>query len=142
MKNIFFIVSFLLIFSCNNPSHFSKSETPNILLINVDDLGWKESGLDRVISMCYKTLNLISFFTTGEKETRAWTVEAGSTGPQAAGKIHTDFEKAYIRGEVIAYSDFVELGGESQARDAGKLRVEGKEYIVQDGDVCHFRVGV
>ncbi|MBT4856585.1 redox-regulated ATPase YchF [Candidatus Uhrbacteria bacterium] len=108
----------------------------------LDDLGWKESGLDRVISMCYKTLNLISFFTTGEKETRAWTVEAGSTGPQAAGKIHTDFEKAYIRGEVIAYSDFVELGGESQARDAGKLRVEGKEYIVQDGDVCHFRVGV
>lgn len=108
----------------------------------LDDLGWEQSGLDRVIKKCYETLNLISFFTTGEKETRAWTVEQGSTAPQAAGKIHTDFEKAFIRAEVIAYEDFVALGGESGARDAGKLRVEGKEYTVKDGDVCHFRVGV
>ncbi len=108
----------------------------------LDDLGWEQSGLDRVIKKCYETLNLISFFTTGEKETRAWTVERGSAAPQAAGKIHTDFEKAFIRAEVISYDDFVKLGGESGARDAGKLRVEGKEYVVQDGDVCHFRVSV
>lgn len=116
-----------------------ESEDARVFL---DDLGWEESGLDRIIRMCYKTLNLISFFTTSEKETRAWTVEKGAAAPQAAGKIHTDFEKAFIRAEVITYDDFVKFGGESGARDVGKLRVEGKDYIVQDGDVCHFRVGV
>lgn len=105
----------------------------------LEDLGFVESGLDKVINKCYELLELITFFTSGEMETRAWTVEKGSTAPQAAGKIHTDFEKGFIRAETISYKDFVELNGESGARDAGKLRVEGKDYIVEDGDVMHFR---
>ena len=103
-------------------------------------LGMKESGLDRVISKCYELLDLITFITTGEKETRAWTVRRGAKAPEAAGVIHTDFVKNFIRAEVISYEDFVALGGESGARDKGKLRIEGKEYVMRDGDVCHFRV--
>lgn len=106
------------------------------------ELGLPESGLDRVIKKCYQLLELITFLTTGEDETRAWTIKKGTKGPQAAGVIHTDFEKAYIRAEVIAYDDFVSLGGESGARDKGKLRAEGKDYVMQDGDVVNFRVGV
>ncbi len=105
------------------------------------EMGLVQSGLDRLITQCYRMLHLITFFTSGEKETRAWTVTKGSTAPQAAGKIHTDFEKAFIRAEVIDWKDFVKLG-EAGAREAGKLKIEGKEYVVQDGDVCHFRVGV
>ncbi|MBI4435655.1 redox-regulated ATPase YchF [Candidatus Uhrbacteria bacterium] len=104
------------------------------------ELGLKQSGLDRLIASCYELLNLITFLTTGEKETRAWTITRGTKAPQAAGVIHTDFEKGFIRAEVISYADFVACGGESGARDQGKLRVEGKEYVMQDGDVCHFRV--
>ena len=104
------------------------------------ELGLKQSGLDRLIASCYKLLNLITFLTTGEKETRAWTITRGTKAPQAAGVIHTDFEKGFIRAEVISYADFVACGGEAGARDQGKLRVEGKEYVMQDGDVCHFRV--
>lgn len=104
------------------------------------DLGMKESGLDRVIRECYKLLNLITYFTTGDVETRAWTIDRGMKAPQAAAVIHTDFEKNFIRAEVISYTDFVALGGESGARDNGKLRIEGKEYVMQDGDICHFRV--
>ena len=106
------------------------------------DLGMTQSGLDRVITKCYDLLNLITFITTGEMETRAWTIERGTKAPQAAGKIHTDFEKNFIRAEVIAYDDFVKFNGESGARDNGKLRIEGKEYVMHDGDVCHFRVNV
>jgi ribosome-binding ATPase len=106
----------------------------------LEELGLKQSGLDRLIAKCYDLLNLITFLTTGEKETRAWTIERGAKAPQAAGKIHTDFEKGFIRAEVISYEDFVASGGESGAREAGKLRVEGKEYVMHDGDVCHFRV--
>ncbi|KKW30620.1 MAG: GTP-binding protein YchF [Candidatus Uhrbacteria bacterium GW2011_GWD2_52_7] len=106
------------------------------------DLGMTQSGLDRVITKCYDLLNLITFITTGEMETRAWTIERGTKAPQAAGKIHTDFEKNFIRAEVIAYEDFVKFNGESGARDNGKLRIEGKEYVMHDGDVCHFRVNV
>lgn len=105
------------------------------------ELGIEQSGLDWLITECYEMLNLITFFTSGEKESRAWTVTKGSTAPQAAGKIHTDFEKAFIRAEVIDWKDFVEFG-EAGAREAGKLRIEGKNYMMQDGDVCHFRVGV
>lgn len=105
----------------------------------LDALGLKESGLDRMIRTCYSLLHLVTYFTSGPMETRAWTIPVGTKGPQAAGVIHTDFEKGYIRAEVIAWKDFVELG-ESGARDAGKLRIEGKEYEVKDGDVCHFRV--
>lgn len=104
------------------------------------ELGLKQSGLDRLIAKCYELLNLITFLTTGEKETRAWTIERGTKAPQAAGVIHTDFEKGFIRAEVISYHDFVAFGGEVGARDNGKLRVEGKNYVMQDGDVCHFRV--
>lgn len=103
-------------------------------------LGMDMSGLDQVITRCYELLELITFLTTGEKETRAWTVRKGAKAPEAAGVIHTDFVKNFIRAEVIAYDDFVAYGGESGARDVGKLRIEGKEYVMRDGDVCHFRV--
>ncbi|MBP9828151.1 redox-regulated ATPase YchF [Patescibacteria group bacterium] len=103
-------------------------------------LGMNESGLDKVIKKCYELLNLVTYFTTGEKESRAWTIERGMKAPQAAAVIHTDFEKNFIRAEVVSYNDFVAFDGESGARDNGKLRIEGKEYIVQDGDVCHFRI--
>jgi GTP-binding protein YchF len=105
------------------------------------ELGLEQSGLDRLITKCYELLNLITFFTSGEKESRAWTITRGTKAPQAAGTIHTDFEKAFIRAEVIFWKDFVDLG-EAGAREAGKLRVEGKDYVMQDGDTCHFRVGV
>ncbi len=103
-------------------------------------LGVEKSGLNRLISKCYELLHLITYLTTGPKETRAWTVPQGAKAPQAAGVIHTDFEKGFIRAEVILYEDFVASGGESGARDAGKQRIEGKEYVMQDGDVCHFRI--
>lgn len=105
----------------------------------MEELGMKESGLDRVIRTAYKTLGLITYFTSGEKETRAWTIKDGMKAPQAAGVIHTDFEKGFIRSETIAYNDYVACNGESGARDTGKLRIEGKEYVMKDGDVCHFR---
>lgn len=105
----------------------------------LSELGLTESGLDRVIRKCYESLKLITYFTSGEKETRAWTIPVGTKAPQAAGVIHTDFEKNFIRAEVINWKDFVELG-ESGAKTQGKLRVEGKEYVMQDGDTCHFRV--
>lgn len=105
------------------------------------ELGMKESGLDSVIRECYKLLELITYLTTGEQETRAWTITKGMKAPQAAGVIHTDFEKNFIRAEVISYDDYVKFGGESGARDNGKLRIEGKDYVMQDGDVCHFRIG-
>ncbi|GAB1258911.1 redox-regulated ATPase YchF [Aurantivibrio plasticivorans] len=106
------------------------------------ELGMEEAGLDRVIRAGYELLGLHTYFTAGVKEVRAWTIPVGATAPQAAGKIHTDFEKGFIRAEVIAYSDFIEHNGEAGAKDAGKWRLEGKEYIVQDGDVIHFRFNV
>jgi hypothetical protein len=103
------------------------------------ELGLAEPGLNRLIYEGYKLLGLITYFTAGPKEARAWTVTQGTRAPQAAGVIHTDFEKGFIRAETIAYDDYVALGGEAGARDAGKLRLEGKEYVVRDGDVLHFR---
>ncbi|PJA47481.1 redox-regulated ATPase YchF [Candidatus Uhrbacteria bacterium CG_4_9_14_3_um_filter_36_7] len=102
-------------------------------------LGISCSGLDRLITKCYELLNLMTFLTSGEKETRAWTVPKGTKAPQAAGVIHTDFEKGFIRVEIIHWEDFVALG-ESGAKEAGKMRIEGKDYVMQDGDVCYFRV--
>jgi ribosome-binding ATPase len=102
-------------------------------------VGLKETGLDRLIRAGYALLHLVTFFTAGPKETRAWTVGRGARAPQAAGVIHTDFERGFIRSETIAYEDYVTLGGEAGARDAGKLRLEGKDYVVADGDVLHFR---
>jgi ribosome-binding ATPase len=106
------------------------------------DMGMTEPGLDRLIHATYDLLGLQTYFTAGEKEVRAWTVRKGSTAPQAAGVIHTDFEKGFIRAEVIAYDEYVRLGGEAKAKESGKMRLEGKEYIVQDGDVMHFRFNV
>ena len=108
----------------------------------LDDMGLQEPGLDRVIRAGYKLLQLLTYFTAGPKEVRAWTVRANSTAPQAAGVIHTDFERGFIRAETIAYNDFVEFNGEQGAKEHGKLRLEGKDYIVQDGDVLHFRFNV
>ena len=108
----------------------------------MQDMGLEEPGLNRVIRAGYDLLNLKTYFTAGVKEVRAWTFPEGSTAPQAAGKIHTDFEKGFIRAEVVGYSDFVEFNGEQGAKDAGKWRLEGKEYIVKDGDVIHFRFNV
>jgi ribosome-binding ATPase len=106
------------------------------------DMGMSEPGLDRVIHAGYALLGLQTYFTAGPKEVRAWTVRRGSTAPQAAGVIHTDFEKGFIRAEVIAYNDYVACKGEQGAKETGKMRLEGKEYIVQDGDVMHFRFNV
>jgi len=103
------------------------------------DLGLKETGLDRLIRAGYDLLHLVTYFTAGPKEARAWTITKGTRGPQAAGVIHTDFERGFIRAETISYDDYVRYGGEAGARDAGRLRLEGKEYVVADGDVMHFR---
>jgi GTP-binding protein YchF len=108
----------------------------------LDELGLEEPGLDRVIRGAYRLLGLQTFFTAGPKEVRAWTVRAGSTAPQAAGVIHTDFERGFIRAEVITFDDYIAGRGEAGARDAGKMRLEGKEYIVREGDVMHFRFNV
>ncbi|MDM3871526.1 redox-regulated ATPase YchF [Porticoccus sp. W117] len=108
----------------------------------LQDLGMEEPGLNRVIRAGYELLGLHTYFTAGPKEVRAWTVPVGATAPQAAGKIHTDFEKGFIRAEVVAYDDFVANNGEAGAKEAGKWRLEGKDYIVNDGDVVHFRFNV
>ena len=108
----------------------------------LSELGLRESGLEQVIHAGYELLNLLTFFTVGEKEVRAWTVKSHSTALQAAGRIHTDFEKGFIRAEVTAFDDFVSLGGEQAAKEAGKLRLEGKNYIVKEGDVMRFRFNV
>ena len=102
----------------------------------------EEPGLDRVIRGAYTLLGLDTYFTAGEKEVRAWTIPIGATAPQSAGVIHTDFEKGFIRAEVIAFNDYVALKGEQGAKEAGKMRLEGKEYVVKDGDVMHFRFNV
>ena len=110
-------------------------EQPDYLEMN----GLEESGLDRLIKAGYDLLQLITYFTAGPKETRAWTVSIGTKAPQAAGEIHTDFERGFIRAQTIAYDDYVSLGGENAAKDAGKARDEGKEYVVKDGDVMLFK---
>jgi len=102
------------------------------------DLGLSQSGLDKLITASYRLLNLITFLTSGPEESRAWTVENGSTASQAAGKIHTDFEQGFIRAEVIKYEDFVKYNGELGVKEAGKMNLEGKDYVMQDGDICHF----
>jgi ribosome-binding ATPase len=108
----------------------------------LDDLGLNESGVERLIKHAYHLLNLITYFTAGPKEVRAWTIHTGFTAPQAAGVIHSDFEKGFIRAEVISYNDFISLGSEKACREIGKLRIEGKDYIVKDGDIMHFLFNV
>ena len=108
----------------------------------VTDLGLEEPGVNRVILASYKLLNLITYFTAGEKEVRAWTVRRGAKGPEAAGVIHTDFEKGFIRAQVIKYEDFLKYGSEAKVKEAGKMGIEGKEYVVADGDIMHFLFNV
>jgi len=108
----------------------------------LNELGLEEPGVNRLIRSAYKLLNLDTYFTAGDKEVRAWTIRKGITAPEAAGVIHTDFEKGFIRAEVIKYSDFVQYGSEIAVKDAGKFRIEGKDYIVEDGDIMHFRFNV
>ncbi|PQJ78456.1 redox-regulated ATPase YchF [Polaribacter porphyrae] len=108
----------------------------------LEDIGLEEAGVSRLIRSAYKLLNLQTYFTAGVKEVRAWTIPIGSTAPQAAGVIHTDFEKGFIRAETISYEDYVTYGSEAKVKEAGKMRVEGKDYIVKDGDVMHFRFNV
>lgn len=108
----------------------------------LEDIGLQEAGVARLIRAAYKLLNLQTYFTAGVKEVRAWTIPIGATAPQAAGVIHSDFEKGFIRAETIAYEDFVKFGSEAKVKEAGKMRVEGKEYIVKDGDIMHFRFNV
>jgi GTP-binding protein YchF len=105
----------------------------------LEAVGLKETGLDRLVRAGYALLHLVTYFTAGPKETRAWTITQGTKGPQAAGVIHTDFERGFIRAETIGYEDYIATGGEAGARDAGKMRLEGKDYVVADGDVMHFR---
>jgi GTP-binding protein YchF len=106
------------------------------------EIGMEEPGLNRVIRAAYTLLNLYTYFTAGVKEVRAWTIHKGATAPQSAGVIHTDFERGFIRAEVIAFDDFVKFRGEQGAKDAGKWRLEGKEYVMHDADVVHFRFNV
>ena len=108
----------------------------------LSELGLGQSGLDRLITACYSLLGLISFLTSGSDECRAWTITRGTKAPQAAGKIHTDFERGFIRAEVVAYDDLVELGSMTACRDKGLVRSEGKEYVMKDGDIVLFRFNV
>ena len=107
-----------------------------------ESYGITESGLNRLVKKCYKLLHLVSYLTAGEKETRAWTITQGTKAPQAAGKIHSDFEKGFIRAEIVPYEVMLELGGYNQAKEHGKVRSEGKEYVIKDGDVVLFRFNV
>ncbi len=132
----------VILISAGIEADIAELDTKEERMEFVEEMGLKEPGVNRVIRSCYAILNLITYFTAGEKEVRAWTVLMGSTAPQAAGVIHTDFEKGFIRAEVIPYEDYVSYGSESACKDAGKLNIEGKEYIVQDGDVMHFRFNV
>ena len=132
----------IVIVSAAIESQIAEFESEEEKLELLKDLGLTETTLRKVINAGYSILNLITYFTCGPKETRAWTIEKLTTAPKAAGKIHTDFEKGFIRAETVAYHDYIELGGETASRDAGKLRQEGKDYIVKDGDVLHFLFNV
>jgi hypothetical protein len=107
----------------------------------VRELGLDESGLNKLVKASYRLLDLITYFTAGPMETKAWTIRRGTKAPQAAGVIHTDFEKGFIRAEVVSWRDYIDCGGEAAAREKGLLRTEGKDYVVKDGDICHFLFG-
>lgn len=128
----------VLIISSKIEMEIAQIVDPNERKMFLDELGLNESGLDQVIKTGYETLGLQTFYTVGPKEAHAWTITRGMTAPQAAGKIHTDFEKGFIRAEIISPSDWLELGGELAVREAGKMRTVGRDYIMQDGDICHF----
>lgn len=132
----------ILLVSAGIEADIAELETKEERMEFVTEMGLEEPGVNRLILASYRLLELITYFTAGEKEVRAWTVKVGSKAPQAAGVIHTDFEKGFIRAEVIKYADYVTLGSESAVKDAGKLKIEGKEYVVVDGDIMHFRFNV
>lgn len=131
-----------LILSVQIESEIAQLETDEEKKDFLKEMGIEESGLTRLIKEAYSLLNLITFFTAGEKEVHSWTIEKGSTAPQAAGTIHTDFEKGFIRAEIMKYDDLISLGSEQAVKEKGLLKVEGKEYIVQDGDIVYFRFNV
>ena len=132
----------ILIVAAQTESEIAEFETYEERQMFLEEIGLKESGVSRLIRSAFHLLNLETYFTAGPLEVRAWTYHKGSKAPQCAGVIHTDFEKGFIRAEVIKYDDYVALGGESQCREAGKIGIEGKEYVVQDGDIMHFRFNV
>jgi GTP-binding protein YchF len=132
----------VLLVSAGIEADIAELETKEERMEFVEEMGLTEPGVNRVISASYKLLNLITYFTAGEKEVRAWTIQDGWKAPQAAGVIHTDFEKGFIRAEVIKYDDYIALGSEAAVKEAGKMGVEGKEYVVNDGDIMHFRFNV
>ena len=132
----------ILVVAAKTESEIAELETYEDRQEFLSEIGLKESGVNRLIKSAYNLLNLKTYFTVGEKEVRAWTFEDGWKAPQCAGVIHTDFEKGFIRAEVIKYDDFVALGSENACKEAGKMSVEGKEYVVKDGDIMHFRFNV
>jgi ribosome-binding ATPase YchF (GTP1/OBG family) len=132
----------LIIMSNSIEAQISEMEDPDDKALFMEEYGMKEPALHRLIRTSYKLLKLQTYFTAGVKEVRAWTIEAGWKAPQAASVIHTDFEKGFIKAEVIGYDDFIKYGSEAACRDNGRLRIEGKEYLVKDGDVMHFRFNV
>ena len=132
----------VLLISAAIEAEIATLEDPEERMMFLEEMGLKEPGVNKLIAAAYRLLNLQTYFTAGVKEVRAWTVPVGCKAPQAAGVIHTDFEKGFIKAEVIGYNDYVALGSESAAREAGKLSMEGKEYVVKDGDVMHFKFNV
>ena len=132
----------VLVLAAKIESEIAELETYEERQMFLEEIGLKESGVNRLIKAAYALLNLRTFLTAGSDEVRAWTFKAGSKAPQCAGVIHTDFERGFIRAEVIKYDDFIALGGEAACRAAGKLGIEGKDYIVQDGDIMHFLFNV
>lgn len=132
----------VLVISAQIESEIAQLDNFEERQLFLEDLGLSESGVNKLIKAAYKLLNLSTYFTAGVQEVRAWTIEKGFTAPQAAGVIHTDFEKGFIRAEVIKYEDFIHYGSEAAVKEAGKLAVEGKTYIVEDGDIMHFRFNV
>lgn len=132
----------VLVLAAATEADITELETYEERKMFLDEIGLEEPGVSRLIRSAYKLLRLQTYFTAGPKEVKAWTIPVGATAPQAAGVIHSDFEKGFIRAEVIKYDDYVSLGSEAKVREAGKLHVEGKEYIVADGDVMHFRFNV
>jgi ribosome-binding ATPase YchF (GTP1/OBG family) len=132
----------VLVIAAQTESEIAELETFEERQMFLEDLGLSESGVAKLIRSAYKLLNLKTYFTAGVKEVRAWTFPAGALAPQAAAVIHTDFEKGFIRAEVIKYDDFLKYGSEQACKEAGKMNVEGKEYVVCDGDIMHFRFNV
>ena len=132
----------VIIMNNNIEAQIAEMENPEDRQLFMEEYKMKEPALDRLIHSAYKLLNLYTYFTAGVQEVRAWTIHEGWKAPQAAGVIHTDFEKGFIKAEVIGYDDFIQYGSEAACREVGKLRIEGKEYVVKDGDVMHFRFNV